>query len=218
MHSATANLREPGRPGASPDRRVLIVDDDRDFADALHGLLTIEGYVTAVAYNDRQARKAVETFDPQVAILDYRLGQANGVELAASLKQHRPAMVCILATAFAELDTAVEALRRGIYDYFRKPLHAEELLATLERCFEKLRLEEEKRAAEKALREARKMEAVGQVAGGVAHHFNNLLAVVQGNLELVETRLGDDPEARRFLGRSMAACDRAASITHGLLA
>ncbi len=53
MHSATANLREPGSSGASPDRRVLIVDDDRDFADALHGLLTIEGYVTAVAYNDR---------------------------------------------------------------------------------------------------------------------------------------------------------------------
>ena len=63
-------------------------------------------------------------------------------------------MVCILATAFAELDTAVEALRRGIYDYFRKPLHAEELLSTLQRCFEKLRLEEEKRAAEAALRQA----------------------------------------------------------------
>jgi ActR/RegA family two-component response regulator len=199
-------------------RRVLVVVDDRDFADSLDTLLGLEGYETSVAYSAQGALATIDDFDAQVAILDYRLGQKTGVELAEALKRRRPGIVCILATAFADLDTAVEALRQGIDDYFRKPLHAEELLLTLDRCFDKVRLEEEKRAAEEALREARRLEVLGRMAGGVAHHFNNLLMVIGGNMELLSDRLGDDPQSAQLVETVARAVDRAGDITQGLIA
>ncbi len=218
MNTVLAIKNEPAGLSVVPGRRVLIVVDDHDFADSLDTLLGLEGYATSVAYSAQGARAAIDDFDAQVAVLDYRLGQKTGVELADVLKRRRPGLVCILATAFADLDPAVEALREGMDDYFRKPLHAEELLVTLERCFGKIRLEEEKRAAEEALREARKMEAVAQVAGGVAHHFNNLMMIVTGNMELLQDRLQDDPQSMELAEKVIRASERAAEITQGLLA
>jgi signal transduction histidine kinase len=218
MDKTTIRSHEPTTARVPPGRRILVVDDNRDFADGLETILTLEGYEVAVAYSARQARAVVEDFDARVAILDYRLGQETGVDLVAPLRRSRPDLVCILATAYADLDSAVHALRHGIYEYIRKSFHVEELLSTLERCFEKLRLEEEKRAAEQALGEARRMAAVAQVAGGVAHHVNNLLAVMQGHLELLQDHLADDPGPARSVDKALQAIERAAGITHGLIA
>jgi PAS domain S-box-containing protein len=71
---------------------------------------------------------------------------------------------------------------------------------------------------EAQLRQAQKMEAVGQLTGGVAHDFNNLLTVVLGNLELVKDRAKDDPRMRDLAARAIAAADRGASLTQRLLA
>ena len=218
MEKTTIRTHEPTAARVPPGRRILVVDDNRDFADGLETVLTLEGYEVAVAYSARQACAVIEEFDAQVAILDYRLGQDTGVDLVAPLRQACPDLVCILATAYADLDSAVHALRHGIYEYIRKSFHVEALLSTLERCFEKLRLEEEKRAAEQALDAARRMQAVAQVAGGVAHHLNNLLAVMQGHLELLQDHLADAPEPARSVDKALQAIERAAAITHGLIA
>jgi PAS domain S-box-containing protein len=83
---------------------------------------------------------------------------------------------------------------------------------------------ERKRAAEvlettrEQLARAQKMEAIGQLTGGVAHDFNNLLSAVLGNLELLETRLGDDEKARRLAGSAIRAAERGAKLTQQLLA
>ena len=217
MDKTTIHTHEPTTARVPPGRRILVVDDNRDFADGLETILTLEGYEVAVAYSARQACAVVEDFDARVAILDYRLGQETGVDLVVPLRRSRPDLVCILATAYADLDSAVHALRHGIYEYIRKSFHVEELLATLERCFEKLRLEEEKRAAEQALGEARRMQAVAQVAGGVAHHLNNQLAVMQGHLELLQDHLADAPGPARSVDKALQAIERAADITHGLI-
>jgi signal transduction histidine kinase len=208
---------EPRRADFEAKRRVLIVDDDRDFAESLHNFLLLEGYEVEMAFSAEQARRAVESFDAQVAILDYRLGSTVGVDLVAPLKERLPGIVCILATAFGDMDAVVNALRRGIYDYFGKPLHTEELLLTLDRCFDMLRLEQEKQAAEEALRETRKMAAVAQIAGGVAHHLNNLLMIMMGNAERMKMRMEDDPDQLKLADSLMRAVGRAADINHSLV-
>jgi signal transduction histidine kinase/DNA-binding response OmpR family regulator len=77
----------------------------------------------------------------------------------------------------------------------------------------------ERRRAEDALRQAQKMEAIGQLTGGVAHDFNNLLTVITGNLEALDRRLGDQsPELRRFGAAALRGATRAATLTHQLLA
>ena len=73
-------------------------------------------------------------------------------------------------------------------------------------------------AAETALRQAQKMEAIGQLTGGIAHDFNNLLAAVLGNLELSIKRLPDDPRLRRYIEGAIQGARRGAALTQRMLA
>ncbi len=76
----------------------------------------------------------------------------------------------------------------------------------------------DQKRAEEQLRQAQKMEAIGQLTGGVAHDFNNVLAVIIGNLQLAETKLDSDDALRRYLDEAIAASRRGTALTHRLLA
>jgi PAS domain S-box-containing protein len=72
--------------------------------------------------------------------------------------------------------------------------------------------------AEEQLRQAQKMEAIGQLTGGIAHDFNNLLAIIQGNIELVQERVKGDPKLSEMIDYALRASARGASLTKRLLA
>jgi PAS domain S-box-containing protein len=76
----------------------------------------------------------------------------------------------------------------------------------------------EKRQAEEQLRQAQKMEAVGQLTGGIAHDFNNLLTVIIGNLELTGVRSATDAQLVDLINRALTAAEKGAALTHRLLA
>jgi diguanylate cyclase (GGDEF)-like protein/PAS domain S-box-containing protein len=135
-------------------RRVLIVDDDRDFADSTADLLALNGFEVLPAYETGAARRAVENFPAQVALIDVRLGTGSGVGLVRELQKTHPRVTCVMMTAFASTESAIEALHLGAYDYLRKPFHSEDLLATLNRIFERLELETDKARTEEALRDS----------------------------------------------------------------
>jgi signal transduction histidine kinase len=212
------SMAEPLRSSPPASRRVLVVDDDRNFADGVVNLLTLEDYDVRTAYDAAQAVEAVAAFDAQAAILDYRLGPTIGVDLIAPLTEYRPGIVCILLTAYEDVDMVVSALRSGAYDYIRKPVHADELLTTLDRCFERRRLLEANAAAEEALREAKKMEAVAQIAGGVAHHFNNAFAAICTGVELLQDDPGASADGKKLTDRILNTVMRAADINKSLVA
>ena len=129
--------------------RLLIVDDNRDFAAALRNSLALEGYEVEAAHDADAARTALGRLDAEVVLLDLRLEAGSGLDLIAPLKEHYPGLVFILITGYAETEAAVDALRRGAHDFLPKPIVDGELLAVLERAFERTRLEEAKLAAAK---------------------------------------------------------------------
>jgi diguanylate cyclase (GGDEF)-like protein/PAS domain S-box-containing protein len=135
-------------------RRVLIVDDDRDFADSTADLLVMQGFEVLPVYDTGAARRAVDSFPADVALIDVRLGTGSGIHLVRGLKETNPGVTCVMMTAFASTESAIEALHLGAYDYLRKPFHPEDLLATLNRIFERLELESDKTRAEEALRDS----------------------------------------------------------------
>ena len=139
---------------AKPDltRRVLVVDDDHDFADSLCNLLRLEGYDAKQTYSIAAARKALDGYPAEVALIDIRMGEQSGLSLVSELRSRTPEVTCILMTAFASADSAIEALQKGAYDYLCKPFYPETLIATLERCFERISLTRGRQEAEDALR------------------------------------------------------------------
>ena len=143
-----------GQADAPSKGRILIIDDDRDFAAGLNDFLTVTGYGVAVAHGPGDARHVLQRFDAEVALLDVRLEHGSGLDLIAPLKAARPGLVFIITTGHADVTMAIGALRQGAYDFLRKPIDPDQLSATLERCFDMLRLQRDKRLAEQTLREA----------------------------------------------------------------
>ena len=137
---------------AAAARRVLLVDDQRDFAESLQDVLETRGYAVEIAQTPDEAAAKATSFEPHVALVDVRLGRESGIDVLSALRASRPGLLCVMVTAYADVETAVQALERGAYHYLRKPFPMTDLLATLDRCVEKIRLEEEKAAAEATLR------------------------------------------------------------------
>lgn len=207
----------PEGEGETDLHRVLIVDDDMDFAASLAGLLQLEGYDVHVAHEPQQALAELERRRPEVALVDVRLGTGNGVDLVRDFRQRNPDLVCVMVTAYASIDTAVEALQAGAYDYLCKPFHSEDLLATLNRCFERIRLLEEKRLAAERLGQKQRMEAMGQLTSGIAHDFNNVLAVLLSNLRWLEERVTDRPDLAELVADALDATKSGSDLTARLL-
>ncbi len=152
MHSSERNSANVHAPGAK--RMVLIVDDDRDFAESLQDLLATGNYVARIAGNIDEALRVLTHFPAEVALLDIRLGLQSGIGLLERLVRQAPDILCIMITAYSSVDTAIEALRRGAYDYLAKPVRAEVLMATLKRSFDRIDLKRERDYAMRNLQQS----------------------------------------------------------------
>lgn len=141
------------------------------------------------------------------------LGQALPIRDEASGAIERWFGTC---TDIDDIVQAREFLARGRDELeFQVRLRTQEL----EHANQQLRVEMEQRSrAEEALRQSQKMEAIGQLTGGLAHDFNNLLTVILGNVEMARTRTQDEPKLDRNLSQVMAAAERGRKLTQQLLA
>jgi signal transduction histidine kinase len=129
-----------------------------------------------------------------VAMLDIRLGRSSGVDLLSHLRTQRPDLICVMMTAHADTQTAIAAMRQGAYDYFDKSSEPIELLAVLDRCFEKARLQEENRAAYDALRIAKEAaekanRAKSEFLANMSHELRTPLNAVIGFSEIIAAEM-----------------------------
>ena len=149
----------------NPNRFVLIVDDDPAMGEMLAAMLGDAGYGTAVAGSAREAveKASVEDFD--VVLSDIKMPGGSGIELVGRLRDLRPETPVVLMTAFGSIDSAVEAMRAGAFDYITKPFKRDEILVVLERAGERRALEAENRRLRAAVDRTRSMgDLVGESA------------------------------------------------------
>jgi PAS domain S-box-containing protein len=135
-------------------RTLMVVDDDEGMRDNLKDILEDEGYVFHSASNCAEALAIAEKHRPQVALLDLKLPDGSGLNLMAGLKKQNPDFICIMVTAYADLDSAVGAIEKGAFQYLQKPVRTIELMKVLDRVFEIIQIREDKQHAEKLLRES----------------------------------------------------------------
>ena len=135
-------------------KKILIVDDDRDFAQITGQLLEVSDYKIDLAYSEEGVLEKLKTFHPHVALVDIYLGKQNGFDLISTLNKLSPKVLTVLVTAYPQKSFSVEALKKGAYDILFKPFDPIELLHTLQRCFEKIQLENVNAKLEKGLEDA----------------------------------------------------------------
>jgi signal transduction histidine kinase len=164
----------------SMDRRVLVVDDDVDLAESLQEILQSRGYTAAIAHSIVGATSAANALNPHVAIIDVNLGRENGLTLITTLKDAFPGILCVVITARGEVEHAVEALRRGAFDYLLKPLHPLETLSRLEKCFDKIALQQRAERAEA------QSEAKSAFLATISHELRTPLNAIIGFAGLME--------------------------------
>ena len=124
---------------------ILIVDDDAATCATLARILMAKGYQTDTAATGHEALEKAEGQSFNVALVDIRLPDAAGTDLLSPFRERQPDMAVILVTAYASIQSAVQALNRGAAAYIVKPMDMDEMLATVRQVLDRQRLVVENR-------------------------------------------------------------------------
>src|SRR5213594_2862154 len=142
---SSSRCRSRGRTMREPPK-ILVVDDEESVVVTIKAILQLDGYdvTTATKFGDAERLVRERTFD--LVLTDLRLDDGDGIEILRTIQQRSPDTVTIMLTGYASLESAVQSLRAGAYDYLVKPSEVEELRNTVTRGVERRRLGLELRA------------------------------------------------------------------------
>ncbi|HLE22137.1 MAG TPA: sigma-54 dependent transcriptional regulator [Vicinamibacteria bacterium] len=130
---------------------VLVVDDEEVMRDILGSLLAKEGYRVKLASSGEEGLEVGRREPVDVAIVDVMLPDMSGIELLDALKRADPEMVVVMITAFASVETAITAMKRGAFDYITKPFKNDEVLVVVSNGAHQRHLIDENRTLKQAL-------------------------------------------------------------------
>ncbi|HEY3354583.1 MAG TPA: sigma-54 dependent transcriptional regulator [Polyangia bacterium] len=140
---------------------VFVVDDDTSSRELLTRILSGEGHrVTALSDGHEALARLAADGPPDLVVSDIRMGEVDGLQLTDALRERAPDTPVLLVTAFGNIDGAVEAIRRGAFDYISKPYDVDGIKVVVARALEQRRLALENRALRRDLRDKYRLENV----------------------------------------------------------
>ncbi len=169
---------------------ILVVDDEPGVLTTIQAILKMEGHDVQGVASGHEALNLVrkQTFD--LILTDLRLGSDDGLDMLAELRKLAPDTVAIVLTGYASLESAIEAMRQGAYDYLAKPTDVEELKLTVARALERQRLQRE--LAERV----RELETANQT---IQHLNSDLRRQVDEATQALQQKIDELGQAKRAL-------------------
>jgi two-component system response regulator HydG len=139
--TALTRKEDPFRMDASTEKgRVLIIDDQRNMRATLAMLLRGNGYEVDAAANGREGQELGAAGAYDLVLTDLRMGELDGIDVLRAIKQAQPLTEVIVMTAYGTIESAVEAMKLGAFDYIQKPFSEQELLVRTSKAIETRRL------------------------------------------------------------------------------
>lgn len=174
----------------SNDRHILVVDDEPLVSRSLSEMLTLAGYPVSAANNGKEALAILKDYNIDVVITDIKMPEMDGYELLRHIRNSYPETSVIIITGYGSIESAVQAIKEGAYDYVTKPIIDSEIKIMLERLIQHNNLIEENIQLKKELATSHK------------DHFFNMV--------------GKDEKMRKIYTLIEAvACTRATVLIHG---
>jgi DNA-binding NtrC family response regulator len=131
--------------------RILVVDDEENLCAFMKLMLTREGYEVTTTVSAQQALEVVGSDQVDLVFTDLMMPEMNGLEFVARLRAVKPEVECVVMTAYASVDSAIEALKLGAADYITKPFNLEELKIIVKQLLSRRRIEEENKRLHREL-------------------------------------------------------------------
>jgi DNA-binding NtrC family response regulator len=146
--------------------KILVADDDEIARDVISSLLSKDGYPVILAKDGIEAIRALRLEDVGLVITDLRMPGADGIEVLKYTVRKNPDTAVVIITAYGTLDTALEAIKEGAYDYMTKPYKVQEIIALAEKAFKRGLLIQENKELIQHLRDTyRDIEVIRTIAG-----------------------------------------------------
>lgn len=142
---------------------VLIVDDELNMRHMLQTMLNKEGYIAETASNGAEALSIMDEKNFDFILCDIRMPKMDGMVFLNSAKERFPNKTFIMMSAYGTIDTALEAMKNGAYDYISKPFKTDEVLLTLKKAKEREQLKEENLVLQDKLRKIEQKYSFGSI-------------------------------------------------------
>ncbi len=196
---------------------ILLVDDDDLILKGTGMDLNAHGYQVTTADSGEKAIELLKKHSFDLVITDLVMGAVDGVAVLKKAKDKHPETMVVLLTGHGDRTAAIEALRLKADDFLLKPCSPAELHHRVNFCLKQSKLKKKLKAADKAIQNAKELEALGSLSGGIAHDFNNLLYVIMGNISLVQDDIKKETQIFENLKEAESACIKAKELARRLI-
>ena len=188
--------------------RILVIDDEAAIRESMRMILEYEGYECVLAASGPEGLSAVERETPDLVFLDIRMPGMDGLEVLDRIRAFADSLPVVIVSGHGTVATAVEATKRGAFDFIEKPLESERVLVTVRNAIDRARLVTENRALKRA--ESARYEMVGQspALGRITEAIRRAAPTNATVLLLGESGVGKELVARAIHRNSQRSRER----------
>jgi DNA-binding NtrC family response regulator len=185
-----------------PTVSILLVDDDAAFRHVMAGELKRLGYLVETASTGAEALSRSEAHEPEIVLLDLRLPGMDGLDVLKALRERNPAIEIIMLTGHGTIDTAIDSIRIGAFDYITKPCPLDELQIRIQRAIERRSLKQRASLLERGLTPP----DMGDSFVGDSPEFRRLLHLIE--------RVAPSDSTVLIVGETGSGKERVAKLIH----